>query len=89
MDDYSLTIQRLIDSYPLKIDQNIEIQGNVPQSASSEFLTNKEQGDWAERLVLSSINSPNSRYLAIPYGRSDSISAGEAGFKEFYERYLE
>ena len=87
MSDYSSRIARLIQEHPLDIDANVVIQGRAPASASSEFLTNKEQGDWAEQLVLSSINAASSDYVALPYGRSDSISAGDPGFTEFYTRY--
>ncbi|MBQ9368083.1 MAG: AccI family restriction endonuclease [Victivallales bacterium] len=89
MSDYSSRIARLIQAHPLDIDENVVIQGRAPASASSEFLTNKEQGDWAEQLVLSSINAASSDYVALQYGRSDSISAGDPGFAEFYAHYQE
>ena len=66
MSDYSSRIARLIQAHPLDIDENVVIQGRAPASASSEFLTNKEQGDWAEQLVLSSINAASSDYVALP-----------------------
>lgn len=58
-----------------------------PTQAFSEFLTNREQGDWAERLVFTAINKVNKHFVAVQYGRSDRLVAGEAGFKEFYESY--
>jgi len=58
-----------------------------PTQAFSEFLTNREQGDWAERLLLSAINKVNRHFVAVQYGKSDRLVAGEAGFKEFYESY--
>lgn len=58
-----------------------------PTQAFSEFLTNREQGDWAERLVFSAINKVNKRFVAVQYGKSDRLVAGKAGFKEFYESY--
>lgn len=58
-----------------------------PTQVSSEFLTNKEQGDWAEKTLLDGINKNSEAYIAVKYGRGDDIIAGEEGFKEFYERY--
>lgn len=85
--DYKDTISRLIDNFPLPIEKGVVIEGRPPTSANSEFLTNKEQGDWAERLVVKAINESTSGYVAVPYGRSDSIAAGDKGFAEFYKAY--
>ena len=84
---YSQRIAELVKSFPLKIDTDVVIEGRPPTSASSEFLTNKEQGDWAERLVVKAINDSPAEYVAVPYGRSDSIAAGDPGFAEFYKAY--
>ncbi|MBL7117222.1 MAG: AccI family restriction endonuclease [Candidatus Syntrophoarchaeum sp.] len=62
-------------------------RGNVPTQAFSEFLTNREQGDWAEDLIFSAINENDNGIIAVRYGKSDQVVAGEPGFKEFYERY--
>jgi type II restriction enzyme len=48
---YKNDIQRLIEQSPLEIDTDIQMTGRPPTMANSEFLTNKEQGDWAERVV--------------------------------------
>lgn len=70
------------------IDFSAERQrGTAPTQVSSEFLTNKEQGDWAEKTLLEVINKNSTRYIAVKYGRDDNIIAGEDGFKEFYEDY--
>lgn len=61
--------------------------GRIPTQVSSEFLTNKEQGDWAEETLLRGINNNSEKYIAVRYGRDDNIAAGEEGFKEFYEEY--
>lgn len=48
---YVISVERiseLIDSFPLKIDRDIVMEGRTPSSASSDFLTNKEQGDWMD-----------------------------------------
>jgi len=84
---YKDEIQRLIRQSPLNIDTDIEITGKPPTMASSEFLTNKEQGDWAEQIVLKAINEFSRDYFAVEYGRSESLAAGEEGFDEFYKEY--
>ena len=61
----------------------------MPTLANSEFLTNKEQGDWAEDVICRAINENATQYFALKYGRSDSISAGDPGFEEFFARYQE
>lgn len=63
------------------------IRGSAPTQVSSEFLTNKEQGDWAEITLLNGINSNSKKYVAVKYGRDDDIIAGDESFKEFYEEY--
>jgi type II restriction enzyme len=69
------------------IDTEIQISGRPPTTANFEFLTNKEQGDWAEQIVYKSINNFSADYFAVQYGRSDSISAGDEGFADFYKEY--
>lgn len=64
-------------------------RNSAPTQVSSEFLTNKEQGDWAEKTLLDGINSNSQKYIAVKYGRDDDIIAGEEGFKDFYEKYQE
>jgi len=55
--------------------------------ANSEFLTNKEQGDWAEKIVFKAINEYSEDYFTVEYGRSESIAAGDDGFADFYMEY--
>lgn len=62
-------------------------KGRMPTQVSSNFITNKEQGDWAERLVLSAINSTSKNHIAVQYGKSDDLIAGDDGFSKFYEEY--
>lgn len=57
--------------------------------ASSEFLTNKEQGDWAEQIVFNAINDNSTEFVAVRYGKADSLSAGDPGFEEFWRKYIE
>ncbi len=64
-------------------------QARTPTQASSNFITNKEQGDWAENLVARAINETSdnraaNRFVAVKYGKSDSLVAGEDGFDAFY-----
>ena len=63
------------------------VRSSPPTQASSEFITNREQGDWAERLVLQAINKTNRNFVAVQYGRADQYVAGEPGFDEFYDSY--
>lgn len=84
---YAERISRLIDEFPLPIDKDIVVEGRPPTSANSEFLTNKEQGDWAERLVIKAINDSSLDIVAVSCGKNDSIAAGDPGFAEFYKAY--
>ena len=86
---YYESIKELILTVPTTIiDWEIERKrGKPPTQAFSEFLTNREQGDWAENLILQAINSESSHYIAVQYGKSENIVAGESGFEEFYEQY--
>jgi len=58
-----------------------------PTQASSNFITNKEQGDWAENLIFRAINETSKNYVAVRYGKSDDLIAGEKGFDEFYNDF--
>ena len=84
---YKDDILNLIEQSPLEIDTEIKMSGRPPTMASSEFLTNKEQGDWAEKIVFKAINEYSDDYFAVEYGRSESIAAGDDGFADFYMKY--
>jgi len=58
-----------------------------PTQASSNFITNKEQGDWAEDLIFRAINETSKNYVAIRYGKSDDLIAGDEGFDKFYNEF--
>ena len=58
-----------------------------PTQASSNFITNKEQGDWAEDLIFRAINETSQNYTAVRYGKSDDLIAGEVGFCSFYNTF--
>ncbi len=85
--EYKREIAELVSNAPFMIDTAIELSGRPPTQASSEFLTNKEQGDWAEEIVFNAINAHSSTYCAVKYGRSDSLAAGDEGFEQFYVEY--
>jgi type II restriction enzyme len=59
----------------------------TPTQASSNFITNKEQGDWAENLITRAINETSSNFIAVKYGKSDNLVAGEEGFDTFYQDF--
>ena len=59
----------------------------TPTQASSNFITNKEQGDWAENLVFRAINETSKNFIAVKYGKSDDLVAGEDGFDAFYQDF--
>ena len=84
---YRETIQRLISESPFEIDTDLQVRGNIPTLANSAFLTNKQQGDWAEEIVCNAINEYSDDYFALRYGRDDSLDAGDPGFREFYAAY--
>lgn len=84
---YKNTIAGLIRAVPFDIDTDVRLSGRPPTTASSEFLTNKEQGDWAEEIIFNAINECSENYCALRYGRADSLAAGDEGFSDFYASY--
>jgi len=62
-------------------------KSNPPTQASSNFITNKEQGDWAENLIVRAINETSTNFIAVKYGKSDDLVAGEDGFDDFYREF--
>lgn len=84
---YKQAIARLVAASPFAVDTDIQMAGRPPTMASSEFLTNKEQGDWAEQIVFRAINDNSQDYRAVQYGRSDALAAGDPGFEAFYQAY--
>lgn len=61
----------------------------VPTQAFSEFLINRELGDWAEDVVRRGVNDCGLGLVALPYGRTENLVAGEPGFAEFFHSYHE
>lgn len=62
-------------------------EARMPTQVTSEFITNKEQGDWAESVLFEAINKYSETYVAVRYGKSDDLVAGEPGFDEFFQAY--
>ena len=63
-------------------------RAKTPSQAFSDFTIHREQGYWAERMLAAGLNdSIGSGYDIVKYGKSDTIIAGQEGFKEFYEQY--
>lgn len=86
---YSDRIERLIKRLPkdiIDLSQKRK-KANPPTQAFSEFVTNREQGDWAEDLLFRAIQEIDRDIVPVRYGRTDKIIAGEPGFKEFYNKY--
>ena len=59
---YQETILALVEALPFAIDPDLQLRGRPPTMASSQFLTNKEQGDWAEEIIFNAINA---RFTAL------------------------
>ena len=84
--NYFEKLRKITKSIPTSIvDFTIPIdRTSPPTQASSNFITNKEQGDWAEDLIFRAINDASKNYVAVRYGKSDDLIAGDAGFNKFY-----
>lgn len=50
-------------------------------------MTNKEQGDWAEKTFVENFNVTHENLWAVKYGRSEDLIAGESGFDIYYASY--
>lgn len=62
-------------------------EASMPTQASSEFITNKQQGDWAEDVLFRAINDNSENIVAVRYGKSDDLVAGDDGFEKFFNVY--
>lgn len=62
-------------------------EASIPTQASSEFITNKQQGDWAEDVLFRAINDNSRNIVAVRYGKSDDLVAGDVGFENFFNDY--
>ena len=85
---YYEKIKELTTKVPSTLDFTLPRDlARTPTQASSNFITNKEQGDWAETLVFRAINETSKNFVAIKYGKSDDRVAGDEGFEEFYREF--
>ena len=66
---------------------NPRSEASMPTQANSEFITNKQQGDWAEDVIFRAINQYSSNIVAVRYGKSDDLVAGDVGFETFFNAY--
>jgi type II restriction enzyme len=87
--DYFNRIRELTKEIPAELVDFSQPRdlARTPTQASSNFITNKEQGDWAENLVTRAINETSKNYVAVKYGKSDDLIAGEDGFDIFYQEF--
>lgn len=86
---YSQQIHELADKIPttiLDITQQ-RVRGRIPTQAVSNFLTNREQGDWAERIVKDTVSDFLTDFDVVKYGKTDDIMAGDDNFADFYGQY--
>jgi hypothetical protein len=92
MNNYLSRLIELIEKIPSELIGSLEPSAEkirVPTQAFSDFLINRELGDWAEVIVKTSIESSGLGLSAIRYGRSENLIAGDPGFKEYYTSYIE
>lgn len=89
--EYHERITKLTENVPsLLVDFELpRSQARTPTQASSNFFTNRQMGDWAENIVFTALNKVSKNYVAVKYGKSDNISAGEIGFDIFYKEFQE
>lgn len=90
MNDYVHNLQTLIAKVPKEIFGGAppaKAKIRVPTQAFSEFLINRELGDWAEDVVRRAVNDCDLGLRAVRYGRTENLVAGEPGFEEFFLAY--
>lgn len=51
----------------------------IATQAFSEFITNREQGDWAEDLLFRAIQEISRDIVPVRYGRTDKIRISALG----------
>lgn len=92
MNAYVARLQGLLEQIPLEVvprAATVQKKTRVPTQAFSEFLINRELGDWAEDVVRRGVNESGLPVVAMPYGRTENLVAGEPGFAEFFLGYHE
>ena len=91
MEEYRQIINRICENIHNEIVDFEEDREKIrrPTMVSSEFITNKQQGDWAEDVLFRAINDHSSDVIAVRYGKSDNLVAGDEGFEAFFSKYQE
>ncbi len=86
---YFERIKELTKSFPVEIADFSAPRdpASMPTQAESNFITNNEQGDWAENLLTRAVNDNSKNYIAIKYGKSDDLVAGDPGFSTFFNEF--
>lgn len=89
MTNYKELVNTLSNSIdPAIIDlKRARKRSQPPTQAFSDFLSHNEQGKWAENLLYDALQNIDESLVAVKYGKSDEIMAGEDGFKTFYLQY--
>ncbi len=84
-------ITKLTESVPASIVdfEQERTPARTPTQATSNFITNIQQGNWAEELIFTAINKASENYVAVRYGKSDDLIAGDPGFKKFFKQFQE
>lgn len=88
---YNDKITKLTEIIPTSLI-NFELErtpARTPTQATSDFITNVQQGNWAEELIFTAINETSKNHIAVRYGKSDDLIAGDPGFKVFFNEFQE
>lgn len=88
---YYKKITQLTEAIPTSlVDFDLErTRARTPTQATSNFITNIQQGNWAEELIFYAINDTSKNHVAVKYGKSDDLIAGDPGFGSFFEEFQE
>lgn len=86
---YFERIKELTEAFPSEVADfsTPRDPASMPTQAESNFITNKEQGDWAECLLTRAVNDNSRNYIAVKYGKSDDLIAGDSGFSDFFQEF--
>ena len=91
----SSTTTLAVPFFPLRVMDIVAILQSswaitVVMKAARPWLSSEViiiQGDWAENLVFRAINETSKNFVAVKYGKSDDLVAGEDGFDTFYQDF--
>lgn len=79
-----LTAKKSIPEIKKKIDKVFNYKDrstNPPNKSYSNFITNKKQGDWAEKVIYRSFEN------IIKYGRYQNLLPEDKGFNQYWKDY--